>query len=103
VFDQIDFRDALLGGVAVVDLFTIDEQDHVRILFYGAAICAMQHRRLTNLLVWNGEIKHGLFTFGSDAQHSIPKEVAFAKLLQLVVFQNAAYSLIKARVGAWSR
>jgi hypothetical protein len=32
VLDEIDLGDALLGGVLVVDLFAVDEQDHVGFL-----------------------------------------------------------------------
>src|SRR5213595_910127 len=45
VLHQVYFRDALLGGVAVVDLFTIDEQDQVRILFERSRFAQVRHHR----------------------------------------------------------
>src|SRR5690606_6553596 len=41
-----DVRDALPGRIRLVDLFAIDEDDEVRILFYCATFTKIRHHRL---------------------------------------------------------
>src|SRR5207245_3479095 len=45
VLDEIDLSDAFLRGVAVVNLFAVDEQDHVSLLLNRARFPQIRHHR----------------------------------------------------------
>src|SRR6185437_394089 len=88
VFDQIDFRDALDELVlAVINLWAVDQQNHVGILLDGATVMTNNTIQQPTRRFRNGQIKNILITSEFNSHDPVPEDVATRGLLQRLIIQ----------------
>src|SRR5271155_4147331 len=78
LFGDDDVGDALARGVRVVDVFAVDEEDDVCILFQTARVVSCNPVRKPVCVARHRQVEYIFLTIGNDRHNSIPKNIGLA-------------------------